>query len=357
MTEQKNINNKNDKNETGEINVFLGFREIKNENAKRAEIESTLEYKEYRRRWAEWPRKQIIPQFPFHLDIGITSHCNLQCPMCVRTIQIKNGTWKIPIQHLDNDYFKKAIDEGIREGLYAINLDNFGEPLLNPNIFELIKYAKSMGIMDIMFHTNATLLSPEKAKSLIDAGLDKLIISFDSPYSEEYEKIRIGAKFEKVIENIKSISTIKKELGLIKPIVRINCIVFPQTSPKEIDDTIKLLSPIVDSVGFIDYDSPDGKCEKDYPKDYCSKFICPQLLTRLTVWEDGMIAPCCMDYERELNLGNIKDTSIKRAWESEKLKCIRKKHFEGKFFEIPACRRCDFAVQGDKETRNQKTDK
>lgn len=335
--------------------VYFGFKEeIKNENVLKFEANLSPQYKEYRRKWKEYPEKLVVPKFPLHLDIGITSKCNLKCPMCTRTQLINQGIWTIPIKDLEFELFKKAIDEGAPAGLCAVNFDNFGEPLINPNIFKMIKYAKDKGILDVFFHTNATLLNKERATNLIKSGLDKLIISFDSPYPKKYEKIRVGAKFDKVIENIKNFAKIKKDLGTIKPLTRINCINFPGKTKKEKEDTIKLLSPIVDSVSFIDYVDPVKTKKGIFPSNYISQFVCPQIITRLTVWEDGMISPCCMDYDRTLGLGNLKNNSLASAWTSKKLKDIRKKHIAGKFFEIPACRRCDYAVECDSALR-QKT--
>lgn len=329
-------------------NVYHAFHEIKNENAKKFEASYTLEYKEYRRKWEENPKKLVIPEFPLHMDIEVTNNCNLKCPMCARTVRIKCGKWR-NTRNLDYNTFKKMIDEGTKKGLCAINLNNLGEPLLNPELAKMVKYAKEKGILDVFFHTNAVLLNEERSRALIDAGLDKLIISFDSPYKEKYEKIRIGTTFEKVLENIKRFAEIKKEMNKITPITRINFIQFPDTKQEEIDDLIKLMTPMVDSIGLLEYIDPYKKTDKKFTKDYTSKFICPQIISRLSIWEDGKIFPCCMDYDGELCLGNINETTLTQAWNSEKMKEIRKKHFQGKFFEIPACAKCEFALKGDQQ--------
>ncbi|MBI5045414.1 MAG: radical SAM protein [Candidatus Niyogibacteria bacterium] len=334
--------------------VYSGFNvDIKNENVDKFEASQPPEYKEYREKWEEYPKKLIIPEFPLHLDIGITSKCNLKCPMCTRTQKIGDTTW-VETRHLEFEFFQKAIDEGGSKGLCAVDFDNFGEPLLNPNIFKMISYAKSKGILDVFFHTNATALNEINGRKLIEAGLDRLIISFDSPYKEKYEKIRIGAKFEKVLRNIKNFAELKKQLNVIRPLTRINCIKFHDITRKEIEDTIALFSPIVDAVSFIDYVDPVKSKEGCFDGSYESGFICPQIITRLTIWEDGMISPCCMDYDRTLCFGNLKDMSLEDAWKSRKLQQIREKHFSGKFFEIPSCRTCDFALESDMKYKKEK---
>lgn len=332
--------------------VYSGFNEdVKNDNVAKFEAEQSLEYKEYRKRWEEYPKKLIISEFPLHIDIGITSKCNLRCPMCTRTRKIKDGTWSIPIKDLEFELFKKAIDEGSSNGLCAVNFDNFGEPLLNSDIFKMIEYAKQKGIFDVFFHTNATALNQRNGERLIESGLDKLIISFDSSYPEKYEKVRIGAKFNKVLRNIRNFTKLKRQFNVIKPLTRINCIKFPDTTEREMEDVIKLFSLIVDSVSFIDFVDPVKSKKGNFAENYTSGFICPQIITRLTIWEDGKISPCCMDYDRTLCLGNLKDTTLKQTWESVKLKRIREKHFKGRFFEILSCRRCGFALEGDINAR------
>ena len=82
-----------------------------------------------------------------------------------------------------------------------------GEPLLNPKIYDYIKYAKEKGILETIINTNATNLT-EKIEKLIKSGLDLIIYSFDGGSKETYEKMRPGRfkqnSFEKVYGNIKN---------------------------------------------------------------------------------------------------------------------------------------------------------
>ena len=69
-------------------------------------------------------------------------------------------------------------------------------------------------------------------------------------------------------------------------------------------------------------------------------WACPQLWQRMAVWWDGTILPCNHDDEGLLTMGNIRESSIKEAWNSEKLKKIREKHRQGRSGHIPACDGC-----------------
>ena len=152
-----------------------------------------------------------------------------------------------------------------------------------------------------------------------------------------------------MLENIKKLNEIKKELNSITPTTKINMIKFPHVKKKELDDAIELFLPLVDMVGFLDYVEPYKKIEEgiDFPEDYISNFICPQPLTRLTIWEDGRVFPCCMDYDGNFYLGDSNKNSLKEIWRSTKLENLRKKHLDGKFFEIQICRNCEAALNSD----------
>jgi len=236
-----------------------------------------------------------------------------------------------------------------------MNLNNFGDPTLNPNLAEMVKYAKSKGILDVFFHTNGLLLTKDLSTRLIKAGLDRIVVSFDSPYKEKYEKVRVGAKYETVLKNIQDLFKARKEQDSVNPLIRINMIKFPDLTTKEVEDMKDLFLDVVDSIGFLELEEYDEFRSDlgEFPEGYKSTFICPQLLTRLTILENGTVVPCCIDLDAELMLGDVNDMTLKQIWESEKLKNIRKMHLKGQFYKIPRCRNCDWAVQEDLARRDR----
>ena len=171
--------------------------------SKEPDIFNSPVFEEYRQRWHEYPEKRILSDFPMNLDLCITNRCNLQCVMCRRTLEMQKGIYSGIFQteqgDMDLNVYKKVIDESAREGVYAIHICGDGEPLLNNDIIEMIKYARSKNILDLFMHTNGTLLLGDVASELLEAGLTRLIISIDSPVKETYEKIRVGADFDVVV--------------------------------------------------------------------------------------------------------------------------------------------------------------
>ena len=63
-----------------------------------------------------------------------------------------------------------------------------GEPLLNPNLPEIIDYAKKKGVLETIINTNATKLDSKMSKKLIESGLDLMIFSFDGGTKKAMKK-------------------------------------------------------------------------------------------------------------------------------------------------------------------------
>ena len=175
------------------------------------ESRRTQAYKSYRKEWYNNPKNNILNDFPIHLDIEATSACNFLCTMCPRTEMIENKTfWKV--ENFDMKTYEKIVSDGVPLGLRSIKFQYLGEPLVNKNLVKMIKFAKKAGVVDVMFNTNASLLDEKKAEEIILSGVDKVFFSFDSPYREQFNKIRIKGDYDLVLKNIKNFMKIKKEL-------------------------------------------------------------------------------------------------------------------------------------------------
>lgn len=329
-------------------NIFQGYTEIHNEHYYKWEASQSQRYFEYRRKWVENAEKLIVEKYPLHLDIGITNVCNLKCTFCARTVRVDEGRWR-KAQHMDFDLFKKIIDEAVALGTYSINMNLLNEPLTHPRIIEMIQYAKQKGIIDVHFHSHGGLLTEEKANQLLDSGLDKLLMSIDSPYKEKYNKVRVLSDFDNVIANLKRLKELRDKRGQLGPMIRVNFIQFPDITDKELNDAKEFFLQFADAIGFQEYVDPHwtiGEGRK-YPEGYQSQFICQQPFTRLSIIEDGRVSPCCNDHDQQLIIGDLSKQSLKEIWESHKLASLREVLKEGKFYTIPTCANCEMAVNAD----------
>ncbi|WP_164997909.1 radical SAM/SPASM domain-containing protein [Methanolobus psychrotolerans] len=289
---------------------------------------------EYRRKWKEWPENFENGDFPLHLDIEASSVCNLRCEFCEATID-NIGTRS---GYMDIETFTKIIDEGVECGLYAIKLNSGarGEPLLNKNIIKMVEYAKKKGIIDVYMNTNAVLLTKEMGYGLIKAGLDRISISFEGTDPAIYEKYRVGAKFEKVRQNILDFVELRNSMGSGNPKIRMQTVGVPEIL-KDINKYVGYWSEIVDEIAFI-----DSKDYKNIKKSLVSDWACPYIWQRMMVTWDGTISVCGFDYSNDFNLGNVKSDSIREAWNGTEMEQIRNLHKKGMAHKVAICDGCSF---------------
>jgi len=295
-------------------------------------------YHDYRRQWNENPAKFILSGYPLNLDIETTTLCNLACPMCERTLKLKNGTFR-PVGHMPMDFYKRIITEAGKGGVAAIKLNYLGEPLIHPDVVEQVRFAKEQGILDVMFNTNGALLTREMSKALLDAGIDGIFISFDSPYKESFEKVRVGAKFEEVLENAKNLFELRNSNPKYAHVfLRSNKVLFPTDSEELIRDYINLWKDKADVVGFTSYmDQMNKKPIGPTPGLYCD-----QPWQRMLIRQDGLSYPCCADIIQGLCLGNAQEMTIKELWTGQVFQELREKHSTGRCHEIGACKLCPY---------------
>ena len=334
----ENYNEEND----DELNGLYSHYQIVKKNIN-ANYRNLPDYKEYRKLWRDTAVKHVATEFPLHLDIEVTSYCNLACPMCPRTHRVALGKWKNKMMKFET--FKKIIDEGTEKGLKAINLNNFGESFFNKKLVEMIEYAKSKGVLDVMLHTNGTVMDEILAERIINSGLDRIIFSLDSITKEIYEKIRIGAKFEDTIKNVKMFYKVREKICKYKPVIRVSMVRMKEND-HEANKFEKFWGPYADEVTYTDYRNQDGLDTADrytkFKKENKS-YSCPALWQRLTINATGEVTACCRDAGKRLTLGKINDEnkSLTNIWNGDKLKESRNLHENKQAYLIDACNGCD----------------
>src|SRR5215467_14517209 len=118
----------------------------------------------------------VCPGLPPTVVIANTHACNHFCRMCIREAVKFDGP------NIEVRLFRKLIDEGAGYFRY-ISFDGPGETVMNPEAFEMIRYATSKGIR-MVFSTNATLLTEPIVESILASGLDHIIFSINGTTRE-----------------------------------------------------------------------------------------------------------------------------------------------------------------------------
>lgn len=141
------------------------------------------------------------------LYVEITTICNLNCLMCVRRV------WNEPIGSMPLATFSRLMDEIKKLPTPpTIHLGGYGEPLCHPDFLEIVRQAKATGAR-VEVTSNGTRLTQETAASLIEIGLDRLVVSIDGVTSESYGDIRTNSDFERVVDNLKGLRRLQIRAG------------------------------------------------------------------------------------------------------------------------------------------------
>ena len=281
-------------------------------------------------------REEYVSGHPYWLTIDPANFCTLKCPFCPTGQSRGSRTKGI----LSWDNFKKVLDE---LGRYLIHIDfcNWGEPLLNKDIYKMVKLAKQCNI-DTKIDSNLNRLSEKDAEDMILSGLDKLIVSLDGTTPETYSKYRIGGDFSKVMAHLKLLLKKRKELGKSSPYISWQFLVF-RHNEHEIEEVKRIGKDIgVDHIGitkaFIGNKDwiPLNEEYSNYKReeiqdDLTSQYfkppqdrICNWPWEAITINPNGSVSVCCSVEDEKDDFGNIFESSFKEIWNNDKYRQARR---------------------------------
>src|ERR1044071_3289091 len=162
---------------------------------------------------SKWTKKPVQWGYPVSISFEPTTSCNFRCPECPSGLR----AFTRPTGMLQKNFFRDTIDQLHKELLYLVFYFQ-GEPYLNPDFLEMVKYASSKKIYTAT-STNAHYLNDDNARRTIESGLDRLIISIDGTTQDVYQQYRRGGRLNKVLEGAKNIVKWKRELKSKTPFV------------------------------------------------------------------------------------------------------------------------------------------
>lgn len=296
---------------------------------------------------------------PAAVSIEPTNHCNLSCPECPSG----RNELKRARGHMDPVFFRSIIDQ-LSPQLTYLTLYFQGEPYLDPNFFESIRYARSKKIY-VSTSTNGHFFSQENIVQTISSGLNRLIISLDGTNQEAYASYRIGGNFEKVTEGIRQLVSIKKERHAATPLIILQFLVL-KTNQHQIRE-IKMLGkqlrvdkvelktaqfnnyqfghPLMPDIlkysrytlsksALQHHSSPTTYQHKNHFPNACFRMWSSCVLT----W-DGIVVPCCYDKHAEHALGDMTRQSFQTIWKSPEYDSFRLKILKNRK-SVPICMNC-----------------
>jgi len=296
-----------------------------------------------------------LPNPPYYVNIEPNNVCNLRCSICSMDGSRSNG-------FMDSALFRKVADDAAASGVTEVRLFLGGEPLLHPEIAELVRYAEGVGLITCI-HTNAVRLDESMATALLDAGLSQISFSFDGETREEYERVRVGGHFDQVLANILRFLELKKARGLHFPETTLQMIRLanppgrsaeagrrqrlrvrglPPPAPRCIDrDFAALFDDLpLDHWLVLSPHNWAGELSDIVVRRGKVFFPCQALWQSLSIAWDGSVMLCCGDLNGRVVLGDMKKETVMQVWNSPRLVGIRAQHLSAHALECSLCVAC-----------------
>lgn len=163
--------------------------------------------------------------------LDLSERCNLRCTMC----HFRNGagTYDMP-----PEVFERIATQ-IFPNAHTVHLSCGAEPMMSRRFGEAVERARTAHVPSIRMISNGTLMNEKQAQVLVDNQVDLIVISLDGATKETYEKIRVGAHWDKVLENIRRLQELKKQRAQNSPRVMLAFVV-QRSNVSEIPAFLKL---------------------------------------------------------------------------------------------------------------------
>jgi MoaA/NifB/PqqE/SkfB family radical SAM enzyme len=264
---------------------------------------------------------------PEIVQIESTNICNAKCVFCPRDeMARKQGV-------MDMELFTKVVDECVELGIEHVRMHNYGEPFVDRQLVEKVRYAKQKGVPQVGMISNGSLITETAARGMIDAGLDAINISVDASGKDVFERTRVGLKYDKVIANIERLLALRDASGKRRPKLILSFV--RQNNDEDEHAFIEHWRARADKIHITDLHNWAGtlnqKSDVNYP---CYR----PWLTFTALW-DGRVALCCADFDGRTILGDLKTHTIKEIWNSDAYRALRREHLESGGPAI--CQSCD----------------
>ena len=264
---------------------------------------------------------------PRRIRLEATSVCQLRCPACPTAsgaIRPALGTG-----HLRASRFRQLIESD--PGIMHIELSNYGELFLNPELEEILECAFHRGVRltaDNGANFNTVRLGTIEA--LVKFSLHRLTCSIDGATPETYARYRVGGDLRSVLANIEELNRYKKQYASPYPRLTWQFVVFPHNR-HEIDAARRLAAKL--GMRFcekLSWEAPEpGAASRGTRDEYKARYgvdyargICSQLWRTPQINWDGRVLGCCRNFWGHFE-GNAFDEGIEAVSNHERIRYAR----------------------------------
>lgn len=176
------------------------------------EANSALNWREF------WHKRTILQSYPRLVQIGTNWTCNLKCNFCRLTLDDTQDHLKtLPKNELE---ISPLVLEQVLELLpypEMITLTPLGEPLLYTKVGTILEHHARLGSRNLAMTTNANIITEDRARMIVEGGVNHLFVSIDSSDPAVYADMRVRGDLARVEEALTAINRWKERLHSATP--------------------------------------------------------------------------------------------------------------------------------------------
>ena len=289
----------------------------------------------------------VIPA-PKSVKIELTGRCNFECSFCAH----KNQEAKR--QDMDWDFYKRIVHEMLNAGVEELGVFYIGESLMCEWLPEAIGYAKEIGFPYVFLTTNGSLLSENKTKALMAAGLDSLKFSFNNADAAQFRAVtgRPPKIFDTIKANIRTARAVRDKYGY-KTRIYASSIMYDGEQQKRMESAVNEIIPYLDEHYWLPLFTFGGQAtEEEKKRDMAPTVGNPGRLDNmrppLPCWavfkeghitHTGLVSACCFDCSDKWAMADLNKTDFMTAWNSPEFQALRAAHLK-KDVRGTACEDC-----------------
>lgn len=278
-------------------------------------------------------------RFPTYVMFDLTNFCNAACVHCPQSV---NFLGKEKQTFLALDAFKSVIDECSQYHTDFIRITADGEPLLHPEIWQMLDYAGKHSNARIGLTTNGSALNRANVKKLLDAQIFMIDVSLDAFSKETFEVIRAGLNFDRVISNVLRLLEFREQNAAANQLKVMVSFVKQKENEHEEESFVAFWQEKVDRVLIREMISNVGK-NKDHnlaSADGLSRWPCPHWWRRVVINYDGQLKACPVDWEGGLINTDISTRTVEEQWHDDFYFDYRMQHLNNSHKVTSICRDC-----------------
>lgn len=307
------------------------------------------------------PLRELLPlDVPLAMSIDTSEACNFRCRFCVYNQSRRKGLVDRPAGAkpiMDMAVFRKLVGDlkAFPGKVKKISLHCRGEPLLNPNIADMIRLMRDAGVSEcVKLSSNGSLLTRSLARDIIGAGVGQFVLSVEHVTPAGYRDVTGGAwgDYAAIVENFRVLREERDRSG--RTDVNLCAKILDFVSDAEKEKFKADFGPCADTLlitGLYGSSRPelvDGTMGRGQESGFyraglkTDRRVCPEPFFFLCVDARGNVMPCWMDWSNGLVVGNVMETPLRDIWNGEPMRRIRLAHLEGKRRDLEVCRDCQF---------------